>query len=126
MDSIKLINEWKNNPEFKVLYDIIKQPIEVGGFDIEHVYLRESTFNNNNDQLQGIIKIHQNDLAIELILNKVTDINILDYQTLNDVTISIENGENNLVFLVKEINDIVISVNFNDGIFKINNTKISF
>ena len=126
MDSIKLINEWKNNPEFKVLYDIIKQPIEAGGFDIEHVYLRESTFNNNNDQLQGIIKIHQNDLAIELILNKVTDINILDYQTLNDVTISIENGENNLVFLVKEINDIVISVNFNDGIFKINNTKISF
>ena len=126
MDSIKLINEWKNNPEFKVLYDIIKQPIEAGGFDIEHVYLRESTLNNNNDQLQGIIKIHQNDLAIELILNKVTDINILDYQTLNDVTISIENGENNLVFLVKEINDIVISVNFNDGIFKINNTKISF
>ena len=125
MDSIKLINEWKNNPKFKVLYDIIKQPIEAGGFDIEHVYLRESTFNNNNDQLQGIIKIHQNDLAIELILNKVTDINILDYQTLNDVTISIENGENNLVFLVKEINDIVISVNFNDGIFKINNTKIS-
>lgn len=126
MDSIKLINELKNNPEFKVLYDIIKQPIEAGGFDIEHVYLRESTFNNNNDQLQGIIKIHQNDLAIELILNKVTDINILDYQTLNDVTISIENGENNLVFLVKVINDIVISVNFNDGIFKINNTKISF
>lgn len=126
MDSIKLINEWKNNPEFKVLYDIVKQPIEAGGFDIEHVYLRESTFNNNNDQLQGIIKIHQNDLAIELILNKVTNINILDYQTLNDVTISIENGENNLVFLVKEINDIVISVNFNDGIFKINNTKISF
>ena len=126
MDSIKLINEWKNNPEFKVLYDIIKQPIEAGGFDIEHVYLRESTFNNNNDQLQGIIKIHQNDLAIELILNKVTDINILDYQTLNDVTISIENGENNLVFLVKVINDIVISVNFKDGIFKINNTKISF
>ena len=126
MDSIKLINEWKNNPEFIVLYDIIKQPIEAGGFDIEHVYLRESTFNNNNDQLQGIIKIHQNDLAIELILNKVTDINILDYQTLNDVTISIENGENNLVFLVKVINDIVISVNFNDGIFKINNTKISF
>lgn len=126
MDSIKLINEWKNNPEFKVLYDIIKQPIEAGGFDIEHVYLRESTFNNNNDQLQGIIKIHQNDLTIELILNKVTDINILDYQTLNDVTISIENGENNLVFLVKVINDIVISVNFNDGIFKINNTKISF
>ena len=126
MDSIKLINEWKNNPEFKVLYDIIKQPIEAGGFDIEHVYLRESTFNNNNDQLQGIIKIHQNDLAIELILNKVTDINILDYQTLNDVTISIENGENNLVFLVKVINDIVVSVNFNDGIFKINNTKISF
>lgn len=126
MDSIKLINEWKNNPEFKVLYDIIKQPIEAGGFDIEHVYLRESTFNNNNDQLQGIIKIHQNDLAIELILNKVTDINILDYQTLNDVTISIENGENNLVFLVKVFNDIVISVNFNDGIFKINNTKISF
>lgn len=126
MDSIKLINEWKNNPKFKVLYDIIKQPIEAGGFDIEHVYLRESTFNNNNDQLQGIIKIHQNDLAIELILNKVTDINILDYQTLNDVTISIENGENNLVFLVKVINDIVISVNFNDGIFKINNTKISF
>lgn len=126
MDSIKLINEWKNNPEFKVLYDIIKQPIEAGGFDIEHVYLRDSIFNNNNDQLQGIIKIHQNDLAIELILNKVTDINILDYQTLNDVTISIENGENNLVFLVKVINDIVISVNFNDGIFKINNTKISF
>ena len=126
MDSIKLINEWKNNPEFIVLYDIIKQPIEAGGFDIEHVYLRESTFNNNNDQLQGIIKIHQNDLAIELILNKVTDINILDYQTLNDVTISIENGENNLVFLVKVINDIVISVNFNDGMFKINNTKISF
>lgn len=126
MDSIKLINEWKNNPEFIVLYDIIKQPIEAGGFDIEHVYLRESTFNNNNDQLQGIIKIHQNDLAIELILNKVTDINILDYQTLNDVTISIENGENNLVFLVKVINDIVISVNFNDGIFKINNIKISF
>ena len=126
MDSIKLINEWKNNPEFKVLYYIIKQPIEAGGFDIEHVYLRESTFNNNNDLLQGIIKIHQNDLAIELILNKVTDINILDYQTLNDVTISIENGENNLVFLVKVINDIVISVNFNDGIFKINNTKISF
>lgn len=126
MDSIKLINEWKNNPEFKVLYDIIKQPIEAGGFDIEHVYLRESTFNNNNDQLQGIIKIHQNDLAIELILNKVTDINILDYQTLNDVTISIENGENNLVFLVKEINDIVISVNFNDGIFNIKNTKSSF
>ena len=126
MDSIKLINEWKNNPEFKVLYDIIKQPIEAGGFDIEHVYLRESTFNNNNDLLQGIIKIHQNDLAIELILNKVTDINILDYQTLNDVTISIENGENNLVFLVKVINDIVVSVNFNDGIFKINNTKISF
>ena len=126
MDSIKLINEWKNNPEFKVLYDIIKQPIEAGGFDIEHVYLRESTFNKNNDQLQGIIKIHQNDLAIELILNKVTDINILDYQTLNDVSISIENGENNLVFLVKEINDIVISVNFNYGIFKINNTKISF
>ena len=126
MDSIKLINEWKNNPEFKVLYDIIKQPIEAGGFDIEHVYLRESTFNNNNDQLQGIIKIHQNDLAIELILNKVTDINILDYQTLNDVTISIENGENNLVFLVKVINDIVISVNFNDGIFNIKNTKSSF
>lgn len=126
MDSIKLINEWKNNPEFKVLYDIIKQPIEAGGFDIEHVCLRESTFNNNNDQLQGIIKIHQNDLAIELILNKVTDINILDYQTLNDVTISIENGENNLVFLVKVFNDIVISVNFNDGKFKINNTKISF
>lgn len=126
MDSIKLINEWKNDPEFKVLYDIIKQPIEAGGFDIEHVYLRESTFNNNNDQLQGIIKIHQNDLAIELILNKVTDINILDYQTLNDVTISIENGENNLVFLVKEINDIVISVNFNDGIFNIKNTKSSF
>ena len=25
MDSIKLIYEWKNNPEFKVLYDIIKQ-----------------------------------------------------------------------------------------------------
>ena len=126
MDSIKLINEWKNNPEFKVLYDIIKQPIEAGGFDIEHVYLRESTFNNNNDLLQGIIKIHQNDLAIELILNKVTDINILDYQTLNDVTISIENGENNLVFLVKVINDIVVSVNFNDGIFKIKNTKSSF
>ena len=126
MDSIKLINEWKNNPEFKVLYDIIKQPIGAGGFDIEHVYLRESTFNNNNDLLQGIIKIHQNDLAIELILNKVTDINILDYQTLNDVTISIENGENNLVFLVKVINDIVVSVNFNDGIFKIKNTKSSF
>ena len=122
MDSIKLTNEWKNDLELKVLYDIIKKPVQLGGFDIEHVYVKESIFNENNEHLQGIIKIEKNDLCLELILNKVTNINIFDYQELKDVTISIENGENDLVFLVKNINGIVISISFIGGSFCLNNT----
>lgn len=130
MDSIKLTNEWKNDLELKVLYDIIKKPVQLGGFDIEHVYIKESIFNENNEHLQGRIKIEKNDLCLELILNNITYVNIFDcqeyinifeYQELKDVTISIENGENDLVFLVKNINGIVISISFSGGSFNINN-----
>ena len=121
MNSIKLTNEWKNDLELKVLYDIIKKPVQLGGFDIEHVYVKESIFNENNEHLQGIIKIEKNDLCLELILNKITNINVFDYQELKDVTISIENGENDLVFLVKISNDIIVSISFLNGSFNINN-----
>lgn len=59
-------------------------------------------------------------------LNKVECINIYDYRELKNVTISIENGESDLVFLVKIAKDIVIDIKFNNGEININNKKLIF
>lgn len=55
MDSIKLVNEWKYSNI--LIYDIIKKPVQLGGFFIENVYIMESSFVQNNRELRGIIKI---------------------------------------------------------------------
>ena len=126
MDSIKLINELKNNSEFKLLYNMVKKPVELGGFDIENVYVIETLFDKNGEYLQCKIKIEKNDSFFELVLNKVECINIYDYRELKNVTISIENGESDLVFLVKIAKDIVIDIKFNSGEININNQKLIF
>lgn len=126
MDSIKLINELKNNSEFKLLYNMVKKPVELGGFDIENVYVIETLFDKNGEYLQCKIKIEKNDSFFELVLNKVECINIYDYRELKNVTISIENGESDLVFLVKIAKDIVIDIKFNSGEININNEKLIF
>ena len=48
MDSIKLINELYKHSEYKLLYDIIKKPVEMGGFDIENVNVIETLFNKSS------------------------------------------------------------------------------
>lgn len=126
MDSIKLINELKNNSEFKLLYNMVKKPVELGGFDIENVYVIETLFDKNGEYLQCKIKIEKNDSFFELVLNKVECINIYDYRELKNVTISIENGESDLVFLVKIAKDIVIDIKFDSGEININNQKLIF
>ena len=126
MNSIKLIADLKNNSEFKLLYDIVKKPVELGGFDIENVYVIETLFDKKGEYLQGKIKVEKNDSFFEVLLNKVECINIYDYRELKNVTISIENGESDLVFLVKIAKDIVIDIKFNSGEININNKKLIF
>lgn len=121
MDSIKLVNEWKESN--KLIYDIIKKPVQLGGFDIENVYIRESTFIQNNGELQGIIKIQKNELYFALILHKISNISIYDFQTLNSTTISIENGEKNLVFLSRFNDDDVFYIEFEGGSLNIDNNN---
>lgn len=126
MDSKKFINELSKSPNYKVIYDIIKKPVEMGGFDIENANVIETLFNKNKEHFQGKIRIRKKDFSFDLILNKVESINIFSYEKLNDVTISIENGENDLVFLIKNGDEIVINVEFDDGEFNFDYTKIKF
>lgn len=122
MDSIKLVNEWKYSNI--LIYDIIKKPVQLGGFVIESVYIMESSFVQNNRELRGIIKIKKNELYFTLILHKISNISIYEFQTLNSITISIENGEKSLVFLSR-VNDVVVfyiefegcSINFNNNTY---------
>lgn len=81
----------------------------------------ESSFIQNNGELQGIIKIQKNELYYEFILHKISNINIYDFQKLNSVTISVNNGENNLVFLSKNNDDVVFKIDFEGGSISIDN-----
>lgn len=125
MDTIKLTNEWKEQKETKWIYDLIRKPIELGGLDIENVnVIKTSTTKTEDSSINAVLNCRKDKLSFDINLLGVNEIygNELSY---SDVLLSIENGTNELVLLIRK-EEILMHIRFQSGSFKLKNKSVCF
>ena len=125
MDTIKLTNTWKEQKETKWIYDLLTKPICLGGLDIENVNVTKiSTIKADGDSINAILNCQKDDTIFTINLYGVDEVYNKE-SSYSNVLLSIENGSNKLVLLIKE-QETLMHIQFKSGSFKLDNNSVFF
>lgn len=119
MDAKELYKEWCNFQNTQKIIDIIEKPISSGGFDIKGIENVSLSFEFNGNVLQGFLKFKKGLNFYSLLLIDIKEINNTLCNVKSTLILSIENGANNLVLLIKENDTIepLLNITFVSGGF---------
>lgn len=117
MDAVKLYNEWKKSKNTEIFAEIADVPESSGGIDIADIKSAKSCFYIKDGTLRGELCFEKNFKAFTVYLSGVSriagDFSLTD--SGGKLTLSVENGLNNLSLSVKQGNEITFSVDFQYG-----------
>ena len=117
MDAVKLYNEWKKSKNTEIFAEIADMPESSGGIDIANIKNVKSYFYMKDGKLCGEICFEKNFKAFAVYLSGVSRIagNFLFADNGEKITVSVENGIDNLSLSVKQDDEIALSADFEDG-----------
>lgn len=117
MDAVKLYNEWKKSKNTEIFAEIADVPESSGGIDIADIKSAKSCFYIKDGTLRGELCFEKNFKAFTVYLSGVSriagDFSLTD--SGGKITVSVENGIDNLSLSVKQGGETALSADFKDG-----------
>lgn len=117
MDAVKLYNEWKKSKNTEIFAEIADVPESSGGIDIADIKSAKSCFYIKDGTLRGELCFEKNFKAFTVYLSGVSriagDFSLTD--SGGKITVSVENGIDNLSLSVKQSGETALSADFKDG-----------